>query len=1130
MLFRTYHGLRVSLLLLFLIASGQLVTAGNIAAGYWVKLKVVKQGVYKINYSDLQAAGFPVSELDPRNLTLLGNQGGNLSEYNANRTPGLNEVPIWVSGESDGHFDASDYILFYGGITVKWSFNGTKWTHRVNDYENTAWMYLGVGSKPGLRVGLRNNGALTPKAFLNTTDYLITHDSDMVNPAEMGRTWLGEKLGNETLERNFSFTLPADAADSAYVTVAYAAGPQSDDGTVTSTINGVKTTKLYTLVDPEYKVFTDDRVGWWAKTPSKQVDITLKFGRSNAQSSAWVNYIDISTSRPLIVGSTPEIMRSSKLFNAPLTQVTAAGNNLRVWSVTNELRPVEYEVNQSGNTATFLADSNLANPAYVVFNDAGCYRPEFGGRVNNADILAGEAVEFIIITHPDFADASNALAEFRRNNDGYKVKVVTPAAIYNEYNAGMQDIVAIRDYIRDEYNKSLHAGTTLKYLLLMGAASYDMKDRMTNNSNKIAVYEDYSSEKSGTFCLDDFYAYLDSGMGRPVYDNNIMKLSVGRITARTAAEANGVVEKLKRYASIKSLGPWRTNITFITDDVDKPFEEQFEDESETYCNNISNTHPDIQINKIYSDAYKQISNGNTEMYPEVMDAIDKTVNDGNLFVNYQGHGGEKGWAQEGILTIPRILAWNNKYNMPVFFTATCEFSRYDNPKEQSGGELSLLNPNGGPIALMTTTRMVYVNGNAAINYDFWTNYGFPKPNQDIPTVGDLYQIMKNRPGTTTEDNKFSLLGDPSMRLAFPKHKIVLDSINGKYAAGGFDDTIKAFSVVRIKGHVEQRQGGKFNTFNGKLWVKVLDKPQVRHTLDNNNQGSNFSFKDQTNVIYRGTVTVENGDFQIVFSIPKDIDYSVAYGKIMLYAHNGETDASGARQLLIGGSETNIAADDQGPSVRVFMNDTSFINGSVVDPDAMFLALVKDPSGINATGSGIGRDMIAVLDKGSSGEKTFIVNDYFTYDLNSYTSGRVEYMLNGLSVGKHSIFFKVWDIHNNSAEATVEFEVQPANSLKIKNNYVYPNPFNEGDGVHFMFEHNKAGEPLHAALTVYDMVGNKVYSQETDLENTLSRETRITWTGRSPEGAELPHGYYVYLIRLTAQDGSTATVRGKVMKN
>lgn len=1112
--------------LLFSIADA---APGPISTGIWVKLRIPTEGVYKLEYADLQAAGFDLNALNTASIQLRGHQCGMLPETNGLHEGGLPQIPIWVEDGGDGKFNLGDFLLFYAGSNTKWSLNRNTgyFEHTKNFYSDEGYLYLGVGSDPGLRIQTLPEVTIAPTFTHNDYYALKFHDSDIFNPAEMGRTWLGERLGNEGLERNFELALPSDGADSAYVKVSYAGAMVNEAGSISITVNGKKNSQGFSPLNKDFEDFRMATFSGMHAAPADKVSVKMELVRPNIQSLAWMDFIEVNQLRPAQTNNGPVVLRHPSYFvTTALVETRIAGSNPFVWEISNERIPAAIPAKNAGSYTYFRTFGSNKGKAFVAFSVANCLKPGIVGALENADILAGDPADFIIISHPDFKNAASELAEFRRTNNGLKVKVVSPASIYKEYSCGMQDVVAIRDYLRDEYQKAASLGGKLKYVLLMGTTSYDMKNRVQGNTNFIPSYHLNSYYKSQTFCLDDFFAFLDTIHGNPADGKSIMKVAIGRIPCRTQSEANGVVQKLKRYASPLSLGPWRTELAFVCDDVDDKWEREFVDESEKYSIEIDQEHSDLLINKVYADAYKQQSTGNTEKYPDVSNAITRYMNNGVLLLNYQGHGGEKGWAQEGVLTVPMINNWENPYRMPVLFTATCEFSRFDNPHLQSGGELALLNANGGAIALLTTTRLVYVSGNSQINNDFWTQYGFPDAGDPVPTVGEIYQRMKNRPSTTSEDNKFALLGDPSMRLQFPEHAVVLDSINGKDAQA-FSDTMKAFSVVRLKGHIEARTGGKMTDFNGNLWVKFFDKPQTRYTLDNDQNNIKIPFKDQTSYIFKGEVSVIGGDFQIVFSVPKDIAYNVARGKLYLYAHNNVTDASGSGHFLVGGSESSISPDEMGPVVRLFMNDTLFRNGGDVESNALFLAKVYDPSGINATGAGIGRDMTVTLDPGTDAETSFTVNDYFSYDLNSYRRGLVQFPLEGLTFGKHVIRFKIWDIHNNSTEREITCVVLDPDAFRISESKAYPNPFQ--DGVTLSFTHNLAGNDVIAAIRIFDAQGRRLVERDQQLTEITSTESRLQWDGTIENGYTVENGMYLFQVELTTADGRKASFSGKIIK-
>ncbi len=1100
--------------------------------GEWLRVRVSNDGVYRITATELKNAGLNPAGKDARNLSVFTHQGAMLPEMSRSAYHGTREIPVFVEGENDGVFSGEDYLLFFASAPNTWNYAAGQWRHTVHFYDNFTYLYVGFGKTAGKRINPTNFQG-SADVIIDQSEWMVYHEKDLENPIHMGRTWLGEKLGNETLNRSVEFGIPSMANDSVNVRISVAGGMQDGSGSINYSVNNISGTLNYSSINTDYVAFDLQERYFRLSATSKKIQAQFSLTRPNTKSSGWINFIEATGRMPINTSIGQVVIRNRDLTDNSAAEIRVTSDliskPIAVWNVSNPFMPIAHELTQQGPYKKTISPAGQSKKMFVAFEPGNLSKPEILGLITGPDLLQTPSPDLLIISHRDFLSAANRLASIRSKNQGYTAQVVDVQDIYNQFSTSQQDLVAIRDFIRNTYLKSVSSGKVLKHVLLMGAASYDMKDRVKGNTNFIPTYQYDAHNKGVTFCLDDFLGYLDSLAGDPARGKNSLWVSVGRIPCRTAQEAEGMVSKLENYDSPKSLGDWRTNITYVTDDVDIDWETVFTSESERYAKYIDTNHSYLSVNKLFADAFTQISTGNTEKYPDVNQAIDRTMKEGCLFMNYQGHGGPAGWAQEAILDIPMIKAWNNNWKMPVMFTATCEFSLYDDPSEQSAGELALLNPNGGPIALMSTTRLVFVSGNMAINNDFWTNYGFPKANEPIPTLGDVFKRLKNRQNITSEDNKFALLGDPSMPLAFPKHTVVLDSINHQ-SAQGFNDTLKAFGVVEIKGHIEERLKGKFNDFNGQLWVKVLDKPTIRKTLVNDQLGAPIPYEDQSSFIYKGTVSVENGAFKIVFATPKDIAYQVDYGKILLYAHNGETDAAGGYRVKIGGSEQDVIPGMQGPAVQVFMNDTTFVSGSQVQPSTELLVKVKDEDGLNATGAGIGRDMLAILDKGTPSEKTYLLNEYFNYDLNSYKSGRIRMPMMDLSPGRHTITVKVWDIYNNSGEGSTTFTVSNGD-LEVFEHAAFPNPFSDEVGI--WFKHNMPGKDLNAELEVTDLQGKVLHRYQQKIDNSNSREVRLKWLGRgapNPEWqtATLPSGFYLYRVKLT--DGNVSTsFSGKMIK-
>jgi hypothetical protein len=1104
-----------------------------LSKGKWAAIETGSSGMYKITMAELKNMGLDVASSDPRNFQIYGTQGQGLPETNTALVRAQShQIPCDVIGEADGVWNDGDAVIFYVQSTKDWAFSQYNYQHFSNFYADKTQFVIGHSDTKGMRI---ENQKAAIGAIGNTVkgiEQYDFHDSDMVNPNSMGRMWFGERLGNETLVRSFQRGI-STGVDSIELDFQIASFVTDDTGSLVVTANGKVVRYRLRSIGGSYEPYYLLNATMKVPVQGSNLNLQFKLNRPNTKSYVLLDYFEVKTwqsaqHKP----SATAIIRNQELASSNQNlffQWSSQDTQVNVWNVSNPLMPKLCNIEQlGGGDLRILLSKDEPHHTFISFpkNNAKFLQVQVRTLLDAQNKAFDNSAELIILTHPDFIPAANQLANYRKINPGYTVAVITPQQIYNEFSGGQQDLVALRDYFRWRRLYAQQNGSKFRFVTILGAASYDMKNRVVDNTNFVPVYQSTGNAGAGSFCLDDFLGFLDSNEGDPMKTKGKLAISIGRIPVRTLAEATGVIAKLERYGSPKSLGPWRANIAFACDDVDESWETEFVTESEYNSNYINQFFPYFNVNKLYTDAFSQSTTGNNEKYPEMSAAINRTMKDGALFFNYQGHGGIKGWAQESILDIPMVNSWENSYKMPILFTATCEFSAFDDPKNQSAGELTLLNPRGGAIALMSTTRLVYVSGNTQINRDFWTNYGFPKPNEPIPTLGEVFQRMKNRPTYNSEDNKFALLGDASMPIAFPKHLIQVDSVQGKHVSA-FRDTVKAFSVIHLKGHINERLVGEFTGFNGTMWVKIFDKPIQKYTLNNDGQGNPVAFSEQSGVLFNGQVTVKNGKFELVFSVPKDIAYNYGIGLAKFYAHNNVTDAAGSWQFFIGGSEQVSQIDVDGPQVKAFMQDTTFSNGGKVARDVDFVARIFDKDGINSTGAGIGRDLQLIIDEGTEKQQNFVLNDYFSYDVNSYTRGTVRFPLSDLIPGKHTFTCKAWDIYNNPGKGMVQCLVIPPRTLEVTGSGAFPQPFY--DELNVWVQHSLPGENLTVKWKVMDASGRVLADGQQWQESAQAKMTVIDWDGKSSSGADLQGGVYFYQVLLLTEDGLEAKVGGKFVK-
>ena len=1097
--------------------------------GDWFKIRVNKAGVYKLTYSQLQEMGFDVSVAVSK-IALYGNGGGTLPEVNTDfRYDDLVENAIEIVGGSDGSFDAGDYILFYGDDPIKWKYNYAKqsFLHENNYYDDYTYYFVthkteGVGK----RIVAISEQGVTPTIEVTDFEDYDFHEIDKLNLAGSGRLWLGEVFDfSQNLSQTFTFNFPNVVKEPGAKFFASLASRAYSTNRFEISINGLllKTKTMPNTDDSGYE-YGETGEAEFNFTPKDDIlNVMLTFQRVSNSSTGFLDYIEINVKRQLEFVGNQMLFR--KVFGWEIDEVvkyfiSGQAGDLRIWDISNVTNVTEQTTSVTGGKTTFVSRTDTLRQ-FIAFNETEYYSPEFVEIVANQNLHAIKNIDYLIISHPDFLEEANRLADFHREDKSFRVFVTTPQLIYNEFSSGSQDITAIRDFVKMFYDRS-DAGHEIQYLLMFGDASYDYKNYLPDNTNFVPCWEHETSLNIiHSIATDDYFGYLDDGEGG-MDSKDRVDIGIGRFVVATIEEAKMAVDKSVAYCtnSQQNMGPWRNQITFVADDEDS---NRHLHDAETLASIINNEQTVYNIDKIYLDAYPQISTPSGQRAPEVNNAINSKMEKGTLIFNYSGHGGELGLSHERIMEIPDIKSWNNFNKLPIFITATCEFSRYDDPKRISAGEEVFLNHNGGAIALFTTARATYASSNLALNKAIYENNLFEKVDGEYPRFGDV--IRKSKKLGSDNDKKFVLLGDPAVRLAYPEHNAKTVKINSNIVVEDKYDTLRALSKVTVEGIITDYNGNKLSDYDGLLFPTVYDKKVEIETLATDNKSYPEKFYFWKSVLFNGKADISNGSFIFEFVMPRDIAYNFGQGRISYYFNNDNFDGNGYYEnLIIGGFNEDAPEDNQGPSISLFLNDDSFINGETTDENPVLLAYVKDDSGINTTGNGIGHDILAVID--DNAVQTFVLNDYYEAEANRYNEGTINYPFFKLEDGQHTLSLRVWDIYNNSNTAYLDFVVVSSEELVISNLFNYPNPvFNQ---TKFVFDHNQSNKDIEVEIQVFDMSGRPVKTLNATVRSETYKSEPIEWNTTTDAGGEIGRGFYVYRLTATSESGQIKSETSKLI--
>ena len=700
-----------------------------------------------------------------------------------------------------------------------------------------------------------------------------------------------------------------------------------------------------------------------------------------------------------------------------------------------------------------------------------------------------------------------------REAEGLSVRISLSSQVYNEFSSGKPDITAIRDYA-----KYLFENAGLKYLLMFGKGTYDPKNILESGLNHLVIYESRNSlQPLATYGSDDYLGFLEDNEGEWTENSNgdhTMDIGVGRIPATTEAEAMNYVTKLNNYTQKDAVGDWRKQVTFVAENGDQNLHQR---DAERLATLIDTTYAHFNTKKVYVDAFPIEVNPGSKRAPQVNEEIYYTINNGSLIINYTGHGNENQWANTRIFDKNVIDSLLNKSYLPLFVTATCEFGRHDDIGARSGGEELIVKNEMGAIATITTARPVFSSTNYQLNQAFYTEI-FNQPNGDYQRLGDVFKKTKNNSLNGVLNRNFSLLGDPSLMLSYPKQTINIDSLNGAVISDM--DTLSALQELVFSGSVRSANQTVDNTFNGELEISILDKTNTKQTLGNLGENP-FNYKVRDNTLFRGKASIINGVFSFTTVLPRDISYNPGSAKFTLYAHKNDSslDAGGANiEMLIGKSSSNPIVDNQPPSIQLYLGDTNYVEGRVVNPNTLLIAKISDDFGVNLSTNQVGHSISYTLDQNKSED----LNGFYSSVLDNYKEGWIYFNLPQLSHGKHTISLTAWDTSNKSSTTSLDFNVSENGEIVISELSNYPNPMQES--TNFTFAHNLSGEDLEVTLQVINPLGQHVYAQSRSYDSAPSVIDDWYWDGRNISGGKLNEGIYLYGIIIRSKTSNLSQTR------
>jgi hypothetical protein len=1098
--------------------------ASVLAQGKFVKIRIKDSGIYKLTYEDLVSMG-----VDPANVHVFGYGGGVLEQsFLLPKNDDLPEVSIYMNKGADGVFNSGDYILFYGQGITKWSYDNTKsmFTHKINPYSNYGYYF--VSSDVGVSKTIDEKPVvLSNSPTTNTVEEFVDYqvfEKDLINLIQSGKEFYGE-IFSDTTSYVLPFSFPNPVLTNSTTVRLDVAATSTVNSTFSLSLNGQQTKNLnvnQSTLGDLYEAAIGAQTQFTFTPLGDSFNFTLNYLKSTSTSVGYLNYLEVNARRHLTMsGPVMQFQNVDYLGQSSNSQylLSNANTNVQVWDIT-DLQNISKISTGTVNGKMSFTDSGNTIKNYLAIDPtvaSSFQKPEIVGVVPNQNLHGIAQADMVIITHPTFLTQAQTLAQAHRDKDNMTVEVVTTDQVYNEFSSGAPDATAYRWVLKMLYDRAIQSNNTSqvpKYLLLFGKGTYDNRKILSNSGqNLIMTYEaDNSLELTQSYVTDDYFAFLDDNEVS-LMSCDLMDVGVGRFTVTTPQQATDVVNKTIGYMNNQGKGNWKNQLCFVADEGNATLHSK---QADSITVLIKDQFPAYQINKIYLDAFLKVVDASGQSSPLAKNTLMNLIQSGLFLLNYTGHAGPTAWGNEGILTLNDIKLLANPH-LPLIVAATCDFVQFDNQIFSAGEEL-VFNPVGGGIGIFAAARPVHSAQNFNLDKLVCQNI-FKKQNGSELSIGDIISQSKNNTGNETNKLSYVYIGDPALKLNYPtKYQVLTNRINESTAFG--NDTLRAMSVDTIQGMIADQTGNKITDFNGTLHATIYDKVQQITTLNNEGDGA-ITYCDRPNKLFSGDSKVVNGTYRFAFMLPKDIKYNFGGGRIDYYANDDTNDFEAQGYLenfLVGGTGKTNVSDTIGPQVDICLNSENFVPGGKVNETPLFMATVTDNDGINTVGCGIGHDILLTIDHDP--EQSYVLNDYFLANPNSYTNGEVKYKLPELENGKHSLTFRVWDLVNNSTTKSIDFVVDKGLTPEILSIFNYPNPVKTETTI--VVTNDRPETVLRATVEIFDISGFRIWSC------SQSGADNITWNLIADNGKRIHPGLYFYRVSIKTPNSDSTSKTNKML--
>ena len=1053
------------------------------------KFKITNEGIYKISPSQMQEIGAQnLSQVAIFGLPGMLPQQLDSAQLNWQEIPGFEkngELYYYLTGPHQMVRDSSSKIAYQ---------------HHL--YADSLSFLIGVKPNPKRIIQYKLKPGNNPASTLYRYQNLKEEENNLLNS---GRTWYSKPINSGSLK---GFSIRAQTNSLAPWTLSgkligrSATGIdislRADDSEIFKSTASPIAATLYAPKGREIEVDAEFR-----PNGNKLERLVISTQSADQNGISYMDYLSLG-----IPFSSQGLSEGVYFADPNSTFELRVNNPFETWDVSDFFSPYVLDFTEGnqfkgGKLLVFHPAQTLSLPVFTPVT---------------TQIRNRESWPSLLIIAPKSLQFTAEKLKSHKTSIGLDTEVIVLQEIYDAFGYGNPDLTAIRNVIAWHF----HQGKKLKNVLILGKGTYDYKRKLGGRPNLIPIYTSRNSlNPLTTFSSDDYYGLINWGQGEWIETNQgdeQMQIGIGRIPVISTQEAEIVLDKIIQYENNPIPGIWKNTITLLADDGDNGIHLR---DSEIHAAYLLQNRPDLTTSKLYLDRFEQPKNGSLQSSPIAKSKLEEALQEGTVILNYIGHGNETTLTAEEIFKVSDIQNWANQPKLAIWMTATCEFGRHDSPFLRSAAEELLIAPKKGAVGLLSTGRPVFSSVNFQLN-EMFIQEAFKSNGNDSKDLGTIFKNTKNASLNGSLNRSFSLLGDPSLKLASADHQVKILSIKDAQTSQNLD-TLAALQTVEFTAEVIHSQSGMLvGDFSGQYEIELRDQPLLIKTLGD--ESSPKEFKEEPNAIFRGTGAVKNGLMKGKLIVPQNINQNLEAGKLRIVAVSEKsTDAFGMTSITLGGQVSNLPLDTLGPEIKVMIdskNQEPFVSQST---SILLTATLQDPSGIDISSSKTEQELHVRLNENAP----IPVYMKFISENGSFEKGTFSIRLEGLKEGKNLVTIQGFDNLGNISTLLVEVEVKNSNQLRILAFKNFPNPA-ETD-TQFEIIHNRPGENLLASLKVFNVNGQILFDQIFRFVKADTKIEDMSWFFSQDQTKYPAKGSYIYTLSLTSEkDNSSTAVSGKIV--